>query len=130
MTQQMEGKIAVVTGGTQGLGAAIARTFAERGAGGIVICGRSREKGEAVARDITAASGTPVVFVAADLGVVAEARAVVARAEAEFGRLDALVNAAASRIAARSSTPRPSCSTGCSRSTCGVRSSSCRTPSR
>ena len=51
---QMEGKIAVVTGGTQGLGASVAALFAERGASGIVICGRSREKGEAKAREIQA----------------------------------------------------------------------------
>jgi NAD(P)-dependent dehydrogenase (short-subunit alcohol dehydrogenase family) len=92
---QMSGKIAIVTGGTQGLGAAIARLFAERGAEGIVICGRSREKGEAQAREIEAATSAKVVFVAADLGKVEDCREVVAQADAQFGRVDALVNAAA-----------------------------------
>jgi NAD(P)-dependent dehydrogenase (short-subunit alcohol dehydrogenase family) len=91
----MQGKIAVVTGGTQGLGAAIARLFAEQGAVGIVICGRSREKGEAKAQEIQNATGTKVVFVPADLGRVEDCRAVIAKADAEFGRVDALVNAAA-----------------------------------
>jgi len=94
--RQLEGKIAVITGGTQGLGAAIARLFGDRGASGIVICGRSREKGVAKAREIQDATGAKVVFVAADLGKVEDCRAVIARAEDEFGRIDALVNAAAS----------------------------------
>lgn len=91
----LEGKIAVVTGGTQGLGAAIATLFAERGAQGIVICGRSHEKGEAKAEEISRQTGIRVVFQQADLGTVDDCRAVIHRADAEFGRVDALVNAAA-----------------------------------
>ena len=92
---QMSGKIAVVTGGTQGLGAAIAELFADRGAAGIVICGRSREKGEAKAHAIQEKTGTRVVFVPADLNSVDDCRAVIAKADTELGRVDALVNAAA-----------------------------------
>ncbi|MDQ0393942.1 SDR family oxidoreductase [Labrys monachus] len=92
---QFEGKIAVVTGGTQGLGAAIAHLFGERGAAGIVICGRSRDKGEARAREIAEVTGARVVYVPADLARVEDCRAVMAKADAEFGRVDALVNAAA-----------------------------------
>lgn len=69
---RLDNKIAVVTGGTQGLGAEVARLFAERGAKGLVICGRSRDKGEAKAREITERYGTPVYFVSADLGEVAD----------------------------------------------------------
>jgi len=90
----LQGKIAIVTGGTQGLGEAIARLFAERGAAGIVICGRNTEKGEKVASEISAA-GCPTVFVRADLTKVADCRNVVAQADKRFGRVDALVNAAA-----------------------------------
>lgn len=90
----LNGKIAIVTGGTQGLGEAIARLFAERGAAGIVICGRNAEKGERVASDISAA-GCPTLFVRADLTKVADCRNVVAKTDARFGRVDALVNAAA-----------------------------------
>ncbi len=91
---RLDGKVAVVTGGTQGLGAAIARRFAEAGAAGIVICGRNRAKGAAMAEAISGETGVAVAFVAADLGQVADCRAVVAAADANFGRVDVLVNAA------------------------------------
>jgi NAD(P)-dependent dehydrogenase (short-subunit alcohol dehydrogenase family) len=91
----LKGKIAVVTGGTQGLGATVARLFAERGAEGMVICGRNRDKGEAKAKEINAATGAKVVYQQADLEKVDNCRAVIARADQEFGRVDALVNAAA-----------------------------------
>jgi NAD(P)-dependent dehydrogenase (short-subunit alcohol dehydrogenase family) len=89
----LAGKIAVVTGGTQGVGAAIARLFAERGAAGIVICGRNKEGGERVAKDI-AATGCPTVFVEANLAKVVDCRKVIATADKRFGRVDALINAA------------------------------------
>jgi NAD(P)-dependent dehydrogenase (short-subunit alcohol dehydrogenase family) len=90
----LNGKVAIVTGGTQGLGEAIAGLFAERGAAGIVTCGRNAKSGERVAGEISAA-GCPTVFVQADLAKVAECRNVVAKADERFGRVDALVNAAA-----------------------------------
>ena len=92
---RLDGKIAVVTGGTQGLGATIARLFAERGAKGVVICGRNAQKGEAKAQEIAASTGARVVYQRADLGDVEDARAVIAACDREFGRIDALVNAAA-----------------------------------
>jgi len=92
---RLDGKIAVVTGGTQGLGAEVARLFAERGAAGLVICGRSVAKGEARAKAIAETYGTKVHFVAADLADVEDCRKVIAAAGASFGRLDALVNVAA-----------------------------------
>jgi NAD(P)-dependent dehydrogenase (short-subunit alcohol dehydrogenase family) len=89
----LNGKVAIVTGGSQGLGEGIARLFGERGAAGLVICGRNAERGDRVASDISAA-GCPTVFVQADLANVADCRKVVAKAEECFGRVDALVNAA------------------------------------
>jgi NAD(P)-dependent dehydrogenase (short-subunit alcohol dehydrogenase family) len=92
---RLDGKIAVVTGGTQGLGATIARLFAERGAAGLVICGRNAAKGEAKAREISSATGATTHYVQADLERVEDAQAVIAAADKAFGRVDALVNAAA-----------------------------------
>ena len=92
---RLDNKIAVVTGSTQGLGAAIDRLFADRGAKGLITCGRSREKGEAVAATIQGETGVKTVFVQADQGKVEDCRAVIAAADREFGRLDVLVNAAA-----------------------------------
>src|SRR5271165_1545821 len=90
----LNGKIAVVTGGTQGLGEAIARLFAERGAAGIVICGRNADNGARVAKEISAA-GCPTMFVHADLAKVGDCRNVVREADRRFGRVDVLVNAGA-----------------------------------
>jgi NAD(P)-dependent dehydrogenase (short-subunit alcohol dehydrogenase family) len=95
---QFNGKVAVVTGGTQGLGAAIAALFVERGAKGVVICGRSKEKGEAKARELSEMreiGSADVRYVQADLSQVDDCRAVIAAADARFGRIDVLVNAAA-----------------------------------
>lgn len=91
---RIEGKIAVITGGTQGLGAAIARLFARAGAGGIVIVGRGAEKGRAVATSITTETGVPVEMVVADLGKIEDVRAIIPAADRRFGRVDILVNAA------------------------------------
>src|SRR5215217_5932073 len=89
----MAGKVAVVTGGTQGLGEATARLFAERGAAGIVVCGRQAERGARVAGALTDA-GCKTRYVEADLAKVEDCRRVIAAADEAFGRLDILVNAA------------------------------------
>ena len=90
----LQGQVAIVTGGTQGLGASIATLLAERGARGVVICGRNAAKGEAQAASLRAL-GTEALYVQADLEQVADCRRVVQQADATFGRIDILVNAAA-----------------------------------
>ncbi len=89
----LKGKVAVVTGGSQGLGESIARLFAERGAAGLIICGRNVARGERVAEQISA-TGCPTHFVRADLAKVADCRKVIAEADRRFARIDVLVNAA------------------------------------
>ncbi len=91
---RLDGKYAVVTGGSQGLGETIARHFAKNGAAGLVICGRNEANGERVAKAISD-SGCPTYFVRADLAKVSECRKVIAEADKRFGRVDVLVNAAA-----------------------------------
>lgn len=91
---RIDGKIAVITGATQGLGAAIARLFAAAGAAGLVIVGRGVDKGKAVAREITEKTGVPVEMVAADLGKIDDVRAIIPAADKRFGRVDIVVNAA------------------------------------
>lgn len=86
----LAGKVALVTGATQGLGEGIARRFVREGAR-VVVNGRSEEKGARVAaalRDL----GGEAQFVRADVGVRSEAERLVAAAAAHFGRLDILVN--------------------------------------
>ncbi|WP_227320832.1 SDR family oxidoreductase [Acidisoma silvae] len=91
----MDGKICLVAGATQGLGAAIAQRLAEAGAAGLVITGRSAEKGRAVAQRIEDETGCSTHFIRADLASVADCRRVVAETEAESGALHVLVNAGA-----------------------------------
>jgi NAD(P)-dependent dehydrogenase (short-subunit alcohol dehydrogenase family) len=92
--EQFAGKVVAITGGTQGLGEATARLFAARGAAGIAICGRNRERGEQVAREI-AGTGCPVEYVQADLARIEDGRKFIDGAERRFGRLDVLINCAA-----------------------------------
>ena len=90
----VDGKIALITGGTQGLGAAIARLFARANAAGIVIVGRDSDKGIKVAQDITRDSGVPVDMVTADLADMQAVSGIVPAVEKRFGRVDVLINAA------------------------------------
>lgn len=89
----LSGKYAVITGGTQGLGEATARLFAERGAAGIIVCGRNAERGAAVASDLTA-MGCESYFVQMDLANVADCQRAIATADEKFGTLHILVNSA------------------------------------
>lgn len=92
-SRTLAGAVAIVTGSTQGLGEAIARELAARGAAGLVLTGRNAQRGEAVARSI-AQSGCKAEFVQADLADLASVRKIVPAAEKAFGRVDVLVNAA------------------------------------
>jgi len=93
LRKQFAGKFAVVTGGTQGLGEAAARLFAARGAAGVLVCGRNKARGKAVAKELTKV-GCEGVFVEADLADLDAVRKVMAKADKAFGNVHILVNAA------------------------------------
>ena len=89
----LNGKYAIVTGSTQGLGEAIARMLKARGVAGLIICGRNEERGKAVAATLHS-DACQAHFVQADLANVDDCRRVVAAADEHFGAVHILVNAA------------------------------------
>jgi len=93
MRKDFSGKIAVVTGSTQGLGAAVARQMVDRGVSGVVITGRDAERGAAVAQSIVE-RGARAVFEEADLTDPAVPARIIGVADDTFGRIDVLVNSA------------------------------------
>lgn len=94
-TTRLQGRTALVTGSTGGLGVAIATALAAQGAF-VVVSGRNKERGDAVVAEIRAAGGQ-AEFVAADLGAGGDEVRRLAReaTAAAGGRLDILVNNAA-----------------------------------
>ena len=86
-------KIVIITGASQGLGAAYAEAFAAEGAQ-TVLLSRTLEKGEAVAQRIQASGGKATAR-RCDVGDAARVRQVFSEILAEFGRVDVLVNNAA-----------------------------------
>jgi NAD(P)-dependent dehydrogenase (short-subunit alcohol dehydrogenase family) len=86
---------ALVTGGGQGIGFAIAKRLVSEGCRKLVLVGRSEEKGRNAVAELSA-SGADVRFVSADLGKVEDCRRVIKAALAAFGTINALVNAAGS----------------------------------
>lgn len=91
---RLDGRVIIATGGTQGVGEAVALHAAENGAAGVVICGRQQAKGDAVVAAIEKL-GAEALFVRADLSVVEDCRNIVRQCDERFGRVDGLVNAAA-----------------------------------
>ena len=87
MAGRLDGKVAVVTGGTSGIGEATVRRFVAAGAK-VVIAGRSRERGEALAAEL----GASALFRHADVMVEADIAGALRFAIEQFGRLDCLFN--------------------------------------
>ena len=88
----LDDRVVLVSGGTQGVGAGVARAAAREGAA-VAVSGRRREPGEKLVAALRE-TGATALFVPADVADVAQAQACVAAVVVEFGRVDALVNAA------------------------------------
>jgi NAD(P)-dependent dehydrogenase (short-subunit alcohol dehydrogenase family) len=87
------GQVAVVTGGAQGIGEATARLLAARGAAGIALIDRQKEKGEAVAKSLNDA-GTKTIFIETDLAIHEQVTRAIPAVDAAFGRIDIVANIA------------------------------------
>ena len=92
--QRFDNKVAVVTGGTQGVGENVALQLADRGASGVVVTGRNAERGEQVSETLREL-GTKPLFIEADLSEVDVPFKIIEAADEAFGRVDVLASCAA-----------------------------------
>lgn len=90
----LKGRVAVVTGGSMGIGRAVAQAFAEEGAH-VALLSRGRAALEKAADEIARATGVQALALPADVADTAQVQAAMERVAAHFGRLDVLVNGAA-----------------------------------
>ncbi len=93
MDLELAGKVAIVTGGSRGIGKAIALELGREGAD-LVICARDRPALDATAAELAAESGRKVAQISVDVRDRKQVDAAVEQAVAEFGRVDILVNSA------------------------------------
>ena len=90
MSKRFEGKVAIVTGGAQGIGAAIAARLASEGAA-VAVADLTAERGAETVESIVKDGGRAVAY-GADVSKTADVQTLVAAVVAEFGRVDVLVN--------------------------------------
>ena len=87
----LKGQTALVTGGSKGIGKAVARGLAQEGVR-VAICARSKASLEEAARELSGATGAEVFAVAGDLTRPDDVQRIVDATIARFGRIDVLVN--------------------------------------
>lgn len=97
MTERLDGKVALVTGGSSGIGRAIAIAFAQKGAKVVVVARRTQE-GEETVR-LAKEAGGEALFVQTDVTKAAEVEALVNKTLETYGRLDCAFNNAGSATA-------------------------------
>ncbi len=114
MDLELQGRVAIVTGGGMGIGKEVARFLSQEGCK-VVICARRMEYLQQAAEEITAETGNEVLPLFCDTNQMSAVSDMVEAAHKHFGRIDILVNGAAARpvwCATTSSTPA---TTNCSR---------------
>ena len=99
MNLSLEGKIAIVTGGSKGIGRATALALAQEGVD-VAICARGMDDLEDAAAEIRAATGRKALAIQADMGKPDDIKKLVATAVAELGGVDILINNAVNSTAA------------------------------
>jgi NAD(P)-dependent dehydrogenase (short-subunit alcohol dehydrogenase family) len=105
MANDLDGKVILVTGATEGIGKAAALEFARRGAA-LTLVGRSREKTERVLAELKAASGNDrIEALLGDLASMADVRAIARKFKETHDRLDVLVNNAGATFDEYRTTP-------------------------
>ena len=87
----LQGKVAIITGGSEGIGRAAAQSLGREGAR-VVVCGRRVDVLERAAADVAEATGAEIVAVPADVSQAADVARLVQTTIDRFGRLDILVN--------------------------------------
>ena len=96
----LRGKVAIITGGSEGIGKAAATALVEEGAN-VAICGRRPDVLAAAGADVNAAGGGQVLTIPCDVSDEARVRAMVQQVVSHWGRLDILVNNAGTAAAAK-----------------------------
>jgi 3-oxoacyl-[acyl-carrier protein] reductase len=97
MSKKLEGKIALITGGSRGIGAAIAKRLAADGANVAITYTKGADAAASVVKEIERA-GQKAIAIQADAADAGAVEAAVEKAVATFGRLDVLVNSAGTAI--------------------------------
>ena len=100
MDLKLKGKTALVTGGSEGIGKGITLALAKEGVD-VAICARRKEPLEAVAQEISKATGRKIVPIAADLRKDADAKSFIEQAHKALGRADIMINNAGSAAGGR-----------------------------